>query len=54
MPGDIITLHMCTKKLWLDDVWFLRYGAPGTEDRGAGWWEKWHMEVGAPPKNSHF
>ena len=35
MPGDIIILHMCTKRWcmvrwcmvgWSDDVWFLRYG----------------------------
>ena len=40
-PGDI-TLHMCTKKMmmyvdnddvWLDDAWFLRYGAQRMDGR---------------------
>ena len=35
------------QKLWLDDVQFLRNGAPQTDGR-----KKWHIEVGAPPKNS--
>ena len=38
------------QKLWLDDVRFLRYGArltDGQTDRQ----KKWHIEVGAPPKN---
>ena len=38
------------QKLWLDDVWFLRYGVQWTDgqmDRQ----KKWHIEVGAPPKN---
>ena len=54
-PGDIIILHMCTRKLWLDDVWFLIYGAQRT-DRHRGRRKKWHKEVGAPPKNEkcHF
>ena len=31
-PGDIIILHMCTKK-WLHDVRFLKYGARRTDER---------------------
>ena len=45
-PGDIIILHMCNKKLWLDDVRFLRYGGWQVDGQ-----KKWHIEVGAPPKN---
>ena len=37
------------KKLWLDVVRFLRYGARPTEG-----WKKWHIEVGVPPKKSIF
>ena len=55
-PGDII-LHMCTKKMmmyvdnddvWLDDAWFLRYGAQRMDGRTK---KKWHIEMGVPPKN---
>ena len=38
------------QKLWLDDVWFLRYGVwqlEGQTERQ----KKWHIEKGAPPKN---
>ena len=34
------------QKLWSDDVRFLRYGARQTGGR-----KKWHIELGAPPKN---
>ena len=58
MPGDIIILHV-HKKLWSDDVWFLRYGAQQTDGRMDEWtdrWtdeqKKWHIEVGPPPKNN--
>ena len=34
------------QKLWLDNVQFLRNGAQHTDRR-----KKWHIEVGAPPKN---
>ena len=42
------------QKLWSDDVWFLRYGAKQMDRRTDEWtdgWKKWHIEVGAPPKN---
>ena len=29
--GDIVVLHMCTKKSKSCDVWFLRYGVQQTE-----------------------
>ena len=35
-------------KLWLDDVWFLRYGAQQKDGQMDGQ-KKWHIEVGAPP-----
>ena len=35
------------QKLWLYDVRFLRNGVRRTDGR-----KKWHIEVGAPPKNS--
>ena len=35
------------QKLWLYDVGFLRYVC----DRQTEGWKKWHIEVGAPPKN---
>ena len=35
-PEDIIILHMCTKKLWSDDVQFLRYGVRWTDGRTDG------------------
>ena len=35
-------------KLWLDDVRFLRYGVQQKDGQTDGW-EKWHIEVGAPP-----
>ena len=38
------------QKLWLDDVRFLRYGARWTDGRTERR-KKWHIEVGAPPKN---
>ena len=34
------------KKLWLNDVRFLRYGGQQVDGQ-----KKWHIEVGAPPKN---
>ena len=38
------------QKLWLDDVWFLRYGVQWTDG-----WKKWQREVSAPPrKNQYF
>ena len=52
-PGDIIILHMCSKKLWSDDIWLSRYGAwcmDGWMDGQTDGWKKWHIEVGAPPK----
>ena len=36
--------------LWLDDVWFLKYGAR-QEDGQMDGRKKWHIEVGASPKN---
>ena len=42
--GDIIILHVYQKLL--DDIWFLRYGG-----RQVDGWKKWHIELGAPPKN---
>ena len=42
--GDIIILHVY-QKLWLDDLWFLRYAVWQTDRQ-----KKWHIEVGAPPK----
>ena len=42
------------QKLWSDDVRFLRYGAwqkDGQTERLMDRWKKWHIEVGAPPKN---
>ena len=38
------------QKLWLDNVQFLRNGAQHT-DRQTDRRKKWHIEVGAPPKN---
>ena len=40
------------QKLWSDEVWFLRYGAWWTDGQ-MGRWEKWHIEAGATPKNTH-
>ena len=37
------------QKLWSDNVLFLRYAVQQTDRRTDGW-EKWHIEVGAPPK----
>ena len=34
------------QKLWLDDVQFLRYNGRQADGR-----KKWHIEVGAPPRN---
>ena len=39
------------QKLPLYDVQFLRYGARQMEGQIDGRTEKWHIEVGAPPKN---
>ena len=43
------------QKSWSDDVWLLRYGAQWADRQMDGqtdrWMEKWHIEVGAPPKN---
>ena len=36
--------------LWLDDVWFLKYGARQADGQMDGW-KKWHIEVGTPHKN---
>ena len=53
-PGDIIILHTCTKNydqmmygswVMLCDRW--------TDGQIDGW-KKWHIEVGAPPKNKHL
>ena len=33
------------QKLWLEDVWFLRYGVWQVDG-----WKKWHIEVGAAPE----
>ena len=41
------------QKLWLDDVWFLRYGmrqTDGQTDRQ----KKWHIEVVAPPNKGQL
>ena len=48
---DIIILHMYTKKLWLDQVQFLGYGARQTDGLtdGRADSKKWYIEVGAPP-----
>ena len=49
-PLEISSFYICVPKVWSDDVWFLRYGVQQTDgqmDR----WKKWHIEVGAPPKN---
>ena len=43
------------QKLWLDDVQFLRQGVQWTDKQTDGQTDrqkKWHIEVGAPPKNS--
>ena len=41
------------QKLWLDDVQFLRNGVQQTDRQTDGQTdEKWHIEAGAPPKNS--
>ena len=48
-PGDIIILHTCTKiydQIMYGSWDMLRDGR--TDGR-----EKWHKEVGAPPKNKH-
>ena len=51
------TYHHFTRvhqKLWLDDVQFLRHGAWQTDGQTDGQMEgqkKWHIEVGATPKN---
>ena len=37
---------------WLDDVWFLRYGAVRMDGQAVKQ-KKWHIEVGAPPKNGN-
>ena len=37
------------QKLWSDDVQFLRYGAQRMDGL-----KKWHIEVGAPPKNGQI
>ena len=47
MLWDIIILHMCTK-LWSDNVRFLSMVC---NRQTGGCQKKWHMEVGAPPKN---
>ena len=39
------------QKLWLDDIWFLRYGARQM-DRQMDGQKKWHIEEGVPPKNT--
>ena len=48
-PADIIILHMCTKNYGQ-----MMYGALiwCATDRWTGGWKKWHIEVGAPPKNN--
>ena len=41
-------------ELWSDDVRLLRYGARRTDGWTARWTDRrkrWHIEVGAPPKN---
>ena len=47
IPGDVIILHMCTKNY--DQMIY------GSRDRQTDGWtvrqKKWHIEVGAPPKN---
>ena len=40
------------QKLWSHDVWFLRYGA-GQMDSLTDGQKKWHIEVGATPKNKN-
>ena len=51
-PGDIIILHMCTinydQKMY--SSWDM---VQQTDRRGTDGRTKWHMEVGAPPKNAH-
>ena len=45
--------HHCShvfQKLWSHDVWFLRYGVQQMIGQTEGW-KKWHIVVGAPPKN---
>ena len=39
--------------MWSDDVCFLRYGARQTDEWTDRWTDgkKWHIEVGALPKN---
>ena len=48
--GDVTILLMCNQKLWLDDVWFLRYGARQTDGQ-TNRQKKWHIGVSFPPKN---
>ena len=48
-PGDVIILHMCTKNY--DQV---MYGSWEMVCKGwADGQKKWHIEVGAPPKNKN-
>ena len=54
-PGDIIILHMCTKNYneMMYGSWDMVCDTQtdrGTEGGTYGW-KKWHIEVGAPPKN---
>ena len=49
IPGDIIVLYTCTKN-YDHDVQFLKHDAWRTDRRTNGQ-KKWHIEVGASPKN---
>ena len=50
MPGDIILLHTCTKNYdqMMYDSWDMVYDR--RTDRQMDGRKKWHIEVGAPPK----
>ena len=43
---EISSFYIVYHKLWSGEVRFLRYGKRWTDGR-----KKWHIEVGAPPKN---
>ena len=52
LKNEKTAFYICVPKIWSNDVQFLRHGAQQTyiqTDR----WKKWHIEVGAPPKNQY-
>ena len=52
MPGDIIILHMCTENydLMMCSSWDMVHD--WHTDRWMDRQKKWHIDVGAPPKNA--